>query len=103
MRRKGLKAPFALTTLVLLFGRKKEPEDASPAPTEAILDPRTEAFPTPASLKKTVTGNDVNKARDRLRLASLERDNIGEALTKNYEAETRGKNNEVEKNHKKQK
>lgn len=96
MRRKGPKAPFALTSLILLFGRKKEPEEFKPAPTQP--DPGTEAFPIPDSLKKSVTGNDVDKARDRLRLASLEREIIGDALTKIYEAESRGQINEPEKN-----
>ena len=96
MRRKGPKAPFAPTILILLFGRKKEPEEARTIPTQP--DPDAETFPIPDSLKKTVTGNDVNKARDHLRLASLERDIIGDALTKIYEAETRGQISESEKN-----
>lgn len=95
MQRKGPKAPFALTTLILLFGKKKQPEqDNSPSSSNS----KPEAFPIPDILKKTVTGNDVSRARDRLRLASLERDIIGDALTKIYEAETRGQINETEKN-----
>src|SRR6266487_1727091 len=91
LQRKGQKAPFALTTLILLFGKKKPPEE------KTILSEQ-EAFPIPESLKKSVTGNDVSKARDRLRLASLERDIIGDALTKIYEAEVKGQINEPEKN-----
>jgi hypothetical protein len=96
LQRKGPKAPFALITLILLFGRKKEPEETNQPPPSP--DPKLEAFPVPDSLKKTVNGNDVSRARDRLRLASLERDIIGDALTKIYEAETRGQINESEKN-----
>src|SRR2546426_3046098 len=95
LQRKGPKAPFALLTLLLLFGKKK-PAQADNDITAA--DAKTEAFPLPDSLKKTITGNDVSKARDRLRLASLERDIIGDALTKIYEAETKGQINESEKN-----
>jgi len=95
MRRKGPKAPFALTTLILLFGKKKQSEERI-APSSQ--DDRKEAFPIPESLRKSVTGNDVSKARDRLRLASLERDIIGDALTKIYEAEAKGQINESEKN-----
>src|SRR6266516_2847116 len=95
MRRKGPEAPFALTTLILLFGKKKQSEERI-APSSQ--DDRKEAFPTPESLRKSVTGNDVSKARDRLRLASLERDIIGDALTKIYEAEAKGQINESEKN-----
>jgi hypothetical protein len=95
LQRKGPKAPFALIILTLLFGKKKQPsQDNPPTP----LDSKPEAFPIPDSLKKTVTGNDASRARDRLRLASLERDIIGDALTKIYEAETRGQINETEKN-----
>ena len=94
MRRKGQTAPFTLLTLVLLFGRKKTEQ-------ETILPPQPnkhEPFPVPDILKKTITSNDVSRSRDRLRLASLERDIIGDALTKIYEAETRGQINDSEKN-----
>ena len=96
MQRKGLKAPFALIALILLFGKKKpllEEKGVSPP-----HDNKTEAFPIPDSLKKTITGNDVSKARDRLRLASIERDIIGNALTIIYEAETKGQISDAEKN-----
>ena len=93
MRRKGHDAPFALTTLMLLFGKKKPAESPISPPQDS-----REAFPIPDILKKTVTGGDISKARDRLRLASLERDIIGEALTKIYEAEAKGLINETEKN-----
>ena len=94
MRRKGQTAPFGLLTLILLFGRKKtEQEDKNLA--EPI---KSEPFPVPDILKKTLTSSDVSRSRDRLRLASLERDIIGDALTKIYEAETRGQINDSEKN-----
>ena len=95
MRRKGQTAPFTLLTLILLFGRKKTEQEeykTIPEPT------KTEPFPIPEILKKTITSNDVSRSRDRLRLASLERDIIGDALTKIYEAETRGQINDNEKN-----
>src|SRR5213596_3955110 len=93
LRRKGHDAPFALTTLMLLFGKKKPAESPISPPQDS-----REAFPIPDILQKTVTGGDISKARDRLRLASLERDIIGEALTKIYEAEAKGQINEPEKN-----
>jgi len=94
LRRKGQTAPFTLLTLILLFGRKKtEQENATP------IEPiQKEPFPLPDILKKTITSTDVSRSRDRLRLASLERDIIGDALTKIYEAETRGQINDSEKN-----
>ena len=95
MRRKGQTAPFTILTLILLFGRKKiEPED------NKKLDEQIEkeSFPIPDILKKTITSTDVSRSRDRLRLASLERDIIGDALTKIYEAETKGQINDSEKN-----
>lgn len=95
MRRKGPKAPFALIILILLFGRKKQAEE-TPAP--SVEDVKTEAFPIPDSLKKTVNGVDVSRARDKLRVVSLERDIIGDALTKIYEAEAKGLITESEKN-----
>src|SRR6266851_4225752 len=95
MRRKGQTAPFTLITLILLFGRKKtEPEENKNTFEPTERDP----FPVPDILKKTITTNDASRSRDRLRLANLERDIIGDALTKIYEAETRGQINDSEKN-----
>ena len=95
MRRKGQTAPFTLLTLMILFGRKKNEQEE----TKTTLEPvNNEPFPVPDILKKTVTNTDVSRSRDRLRLASLERDIIGDALTKIYEAETRGQINDSEKN-----
>ena len=92
MRGKGQKSPYIILMLViLLFGRKKpaEAEEPSPSPVEA--------FPIPETLKKTVTTNELGKARDRLRIASLERDIIGNALTTIYEAESKGQLSETER------
>ncbi len=85
MRGKGLKAPFALLLLILfLFGRKKPPrEEEKPLQSN-------EPFPIPEMMRKSVTESDVAKARERLRVSSLERDIIGDALTRIYEAETKG-------------
>src|SRR5216110_3908273 len=95
IRRKGQTAPFTLITLILLFGRKKPEQEENKNTAEPL---NREPFPIPDILKKTITSNDVSNARDRLRLASLERDIIGDALTKIYEAEAKGQINEPEKN-----
>src|SRR5207237_413581 len=55
-------------------------------------------FPVPDIIKKTITSTDGTRSRNRLPLASLERDIIGDALTKIYEAETRGQISDSEKN-----
>jgi hypothetical protein len=97
LRGKGSKAPFQLLTQLILFGRKKpaeEPVLAPAAPAMTKLDP----FPIPDTIRKTVTETDIAKARNKLRVANLERDIIGDALTKIYEAEAKGTINEPEKN-----
>ena len=97
MRGKGSGAPFQLLTQLILFGRKKNPEEPPPSPvptTGAKLEP----FPIPDTIRKTVTETDIAKARNKLRVANLERDIIGDALTKIYEAEAKGTINEPEKN-----
>jgi hypothetical protein len=94
LRRKGHTAPFPLLTLILLFGRKKNEQESTNIPEQIKREP----FPVPDILKKTITSSDVSRSRDKLRLASLERDIIGDALTKIYEAETRGQINDSEKN-----
>ena len=97
MRGKGLRAPFALLTQLILFGRKKPAEE--PAPTQAPAPmTKLEPFPIPDTIRKTVTESDIAKARNKLRVANLERDIIGDALTKIYEAEAKGTINEPEKN-----
>ncbi len=93
MRGTAHKTPFPLLELaLLLFGRKKPPQEEKP--TTASIDP----FPVPDIMKKTVTESDVSKARERLRVASLERDIVGDALTKIYEAEAKGQITEAERN-----
>jgi len=92
LRGKSPRSPYTIFALIiLLFGRKKPlVEETPPKP----ADP----FPIPEILRKTVTGSDLGKARDRLRIASLERDIIGSALTTIYEAEAKGQLSEPERN-----
>ena len=93
MRGTAHKTPILLLELaLLLFGRKKPPQEEKPTTTSI------EPFPVPDIMKKTVTESDVSKARERLRVASLERDIVGDALTKIYEAEAKGQITEAERN-----
>jgi hypothetical protein len=59
---------------------------------------KRDPFPIPDTIRKTVTESDIARARNRLRVANLERDIIGDALTKIYEAEAKGTISEPEKN-----
>ncbi len=95
MRGKGSGAPFRLLLQLILFGRKKPTEEPAPAPPALT---KLEPFPIPDTIRKTVTETDIAKARNKLRVANLERDIIGDALTKIYEAEAKGTINEPEKN-----
>jgi hypothetical protein len=97
LRGKGSRAPFQLLTQLILFGRKKPAEEPTTAPSPPPFT-RLDPFPIPDTIRKTVTESDIAKARNRLRVANLERDIIGDALTKIYEAETKGTINEPEKN-----
>src|SRR5436309_15579121 len=96
LRGKGSGAPFRLLTQLILFGRKKPTEEPAPGPPTNMT--KLEPFPIPDTIRKTVTESDIAKARDKLRVANLERDIIGDALTKIYEAEAKGTINEPEKN-----
>ncbi len=92
LRGKSYSAPFLFLTLVLfLFGRKKPPREEKPVSA-------AQPFPVPDVLKKTVTDTDVTKAREKLRVSSLERDIIGDALTRIYEAEAKGLITEADRN-----
>jgi hypothetical protein len=99
---KGKSFPFPITNILivlvlLIFGRKKQ-QDSTQQEKVAGSSLEKPSFPVPDSLRKSVTEADMGRARDRLRLASLERDIIGDALTKIYDAEARGQINESEKN-----
>jgi len=97
LRGKGSGAPFRLLIQLILFGRKKPAEESA-----SIIAPpaiaKLEPFPIPDTIRKTVTESDIAMARNKLRVANLERDIIGDALTKIYEAEAKGTINEPEKN-----
>ena len=97
MRGKGSRAPFQLLTQLILFGRKKPAEEPVTAPGPTTMT-KIDPFPIPDTIRKTVTESDIAKARNKLRVANLERDIIGDALTKIYEAEAKGTINEPEKN-----
>ena len=98
LRGKGHRAPFHLLLQLILFGRKKA-EDPTPASlTPQLATPKLEPFPIPDTIRKTVTEADIARARNKLRVANLERDIIGDALTKIYEAEAKGTINDSEKN-----
>jgi len=98
---KGKSFPFPITNILivlvmLIFGRKKPESPQQEKVAGSSLE--KPSFPVPDSLRKSVTEADMGRARDRLRLASLERDILGDALTKIYDAEARGQINETEKN-----
>jgi len=93
LRGKSSKAPFQLLTQLILFGKKKPSEEPVQVTPTAI-----QPFPIPDTIRKTVTESDIAKARNKLRVSNLERDIIGDALTKIYEAEAKGTINETEKN-----
>jgi hypothetical protein len=97
LRGKGPRAPFQLLTQLILFGRKKPAEEPAQAPA-LVTTTKLEPFPIPETIRKTVTETDIARARNKLRVANLERDIIGDALTKIYEAEAKGTINEPEKN-----
>src|SRR6266571_869865 len=97
LRGKGSRAPFQLLIQLILFGRKKPTEEPVPRPAPAGMT-KLEPFPIPDTIRKTITESDIAKARNKLRVANLERDIIGDALTKIYEAEAKGTINELEKN-----
>src|SRR5689334_22585039 len=98
LRRKGSGAPFRLLTQLILFGRKKPADEQATPESAPLTTPKLEPFPIPDTIRKTITESDIAKARNKLRVANLERDIIGDALTRIYEAEAKGTINEPEKN-----
>src|ERR1700704_2747076 len=97
LRGKGSRALFRLLLQLMLFGRKKPGEEPAPSIVPQAMT-KLEPFPIPETIRKTVTESDIQRARNKLRVANLERDIIGDALTKIYEAEAKGTINEPEKN-----
>src|SRR5256885_2794534 len=83
LRGKGSGAPFQLLIQLILFGRKKPSEETEPTSKTATMT-KLEPFTIPDTIRKTVTESDIQKARNKLRVDNLERDIIGDALTKIY-------------------
>src|SRR3989442_6763693 len=97
LRGKGSGAPFQLLIQLILFGRKKPVEESVPASATSAMT-KLEPFPIPDTIRKTVSETDIAKERNKLRVANLERDIIGDELTKIYEAEAKSAINDPDKN-----
>lgn len=82
---------------MLFFGKKKEQkepvEKAEPPKESKPILPETvkPTIPETVKIEKSLTTEDVNKAKSELRVASIEREAWGETLARIYEASAEGK------------
>ena len=80
---------YAMTRL----GKKREPKK----PQKAGLDPSQEYANSPFRITKSVPSTTATSAKDELRMLDLEREILGDALRRLYEAQAEGKISEAER------
>ena len=80
---------YAMTRL----GKKREPKK----PRKADLDPSQEYSNSPFRITKSVPSTTATSAKDELRMLDLEREILGDALRRLYEAQAEGKISETER------
>lgn len=78
------------------FWRRKEPRIASASPR---VIPLPNLAPSTLTTSRVTTLEDVNRAREALKLLKLERQILGSAVTTIYESQTKGVITEVERDH----
>jgi len=86
------------TTIVLVMRRRLSPPEKKSAPSkEPDVDPYLSSSPSPFRVSKSVQTTDAAHAKDELRILDLEREILGDAIRRLYEAHAEGKITEQER------
>ena len=88
---------IAASGSVIFSMRRYERKPASPKKTQKKSDPDLEYSNMPFKLSKSVQTNMASSAKDELRILDLERDILGDAIRRLYEAHAEGKITEQER------
>jgi len=88
---------IAASGSVIFSMRRYEKKPASPKKTQKKPDPNLEYSNMPFKLSKSVQTNMASSAKDELRMLDLERDILGDAIRRLYEAHAEGKITEQER------
>jgi predicted transcriptional regulator len=88
---------IAASGSVIYSMRRYEKKPVAPKKTQKKPDPNLEYSNTPFRLTKSVQTNMASSAKDELRMLDLERDILGDAIRRLYEAHAEGKITEQER------
>ncbi len=88
---------IAASGSVIYSMRRYEKKPAAPKKTQKKIDPDLEYSNMPFKLSKSVQTNMASSAKDELRMLDLERDILGDAIRRLYEAHAEGKITEQER------
>jgi hypothetical protein len=88
---------IAASGSVIYSMRRYEKKPASPKKTQKKTDPDLEYSNMPFKISKSVQTNMASSAKDELRMLDLERDILGDAIRRLYEAHAEGKITEQER------
>lgn len=82
-------------SIIIYAMRKKGKKTVSPQKKESIIEPELKGYPF--KVTKSVPTDEARKAKDGLRLLDLEREILGDAIRRLYEAHAEGKITEEER------
>jgi hypothetical protein len=78
------------------YNRKTQPKK-TPQPHQPPIDLQYTSMPVPFKISKSVQGTMASNAKDELRMLDLEREILGDAIRRLYEAQAEGKITEAER------
>jgi hypothetical protein len=91
-------AVAASSTIILTMRRRLQPQTKKgKLQKEQEADPYLAAKPAPFSVSKSIGVTDASQAKDELRILELEKEILGDAIRRLYEAHAEGKINEQER------
>jgi hypothetical protein len=90
-------AVAASATIILTMRRRLQPQAKPAKSTRPDIDPYLNPAPSPFRVSKSVGATDATQAKNELRILELEREIVGDAIRRLYEAHAEGKISEQER------
>jgi hypothetical protein len=90
-------AVAASAAIILTMRRRLQPQAKPAKSTHADVDPYLNPAPSPFRISKSVGATDATQAKNDLRILELEREIVGDAIRRLYEAHAEGKISEQER------
>jgi hypothetical protein len=90
-------AVAASATIILTMRRRLQPQKKPAKPSQSEIDPYLNPTPSAFRVSKSVGATDASQAKNELRILELEREIVGDAIRRLYEAHAEGKISEQER------